>query len=182
MSLLRAGKDYGCFHEVRSLVTHEPWGGKFCFSYPVIHTDPPVIRLDSFWNRQPLNKQTRTHIYRYPPNIRWAGRFRTTPIALAKWMGQMSWNLAGMLLWAKLEQASRRFLISALKAPKWGTPGGSIWGQIFSKKFMPPKSVFLVVSAVFRCFTTKTSKTDAIFSLFPVFRVDCSQLFKFFLT
>ena len=70
--------------------------------------------------------------YRSPPNIRCEVDFRTTPMALAKRIAQMSCNLACMLLMAKLEKALRRFLNFILEAEIWahleffdGSNGGS---------------------------------------------------------
>ena len=53
-------------------------------------------------------------------NYKMVRGFRTPPLALTKLPVQMSWNLACMPLWAKLEDSSRRFLISALEAKKNG--------------------------------------------------------------
>ena len=53
-------------------------------------------------------------------NYKMVREFRTPPLALTKLPVQMSWNLACMPLWAKLEDSSRRFLISALEAEKMG--------------------------------------------------------------
>ena len=93
------------------------------------------ILQENAWNRNHSQ-------YRNPPNIRCEARFRTTPIALARWIVQMSWNLACRLLLAKLEDTPRRFLISAPKAQKRGTCEGPAGVKKFWKFFFFKKHFF----------------------------------------
>ena len=60
-------------------------------------------------------------------NYKMRRQFSTPPMALTKLITQMSWNLACRPLWAKLEDSSRRFLISVLEAKKWGV--FKFWGR-----------------------------------------------------
>ena len=69
--------------------------------------------------------------YRCPPITRCDAGFDhpPKPWPVTKQIIQMSWNLAWIIQWAKLERLPRRFLIIDLWTEKLGTPAGPMRGQ-----------------------------------------------------